>query len=419
MSAANCQLPTANCTSSEFASPMILHKMLLLFLGCLIATSNIAQNTISVATYLKNRVAELDNLPESTFQNKTFSPSWIDDLEFRTETNRYDIDRQQYTFRISPNTPKIRTAQANLYQLYLKKATLKTTLLKKDFIEIAFEEVLDFYEAFRKLTIKEALLLVIEDQEKVWRKLSLRSSDLPKEWLEIQATIAQLKIDIFKEEATLQMWQTEGIWLNWENLLPVDNLSQQIFAPNRPKFQLQAQAYDVNNLIVEREEELEQAEQRRLLDFFQVQYNGPHEDDFREKVSLTAAFRLPFSSNRQLKMEEIAIEKEVLQQERLAEKQLDTYQEKESRNRLNLLIQELRFTKEQAAEQTALLKEFSSRQSVQEGGNPLLLLYQQEASLKKELELLKLEIDIYQEYLDYLKLTEQLYQTDFYQLLTK
>ena len=134
MSAAICQLLTFRFISQQFTFFKMFYQFLLLCLGCFTAVSSVAQSTVSIASYLKNRVAELDNLPESTFQNKTFSPSWIDDLEFRTETNRYDIDRQQYTFRVSPNTPKIRTAQSNLYQLYVKKATLKTTLLKKDFI---------------------------------------------------------------------------------------------------------------------------------------------------------------------------------------------------------------------------------------------------------------------------------------------
>ncbi len=398
---------------------MMFYKFSLLFILACVVTDGSGQSTFSVQDYLKNRVAELDNLPESSYQNKTFTSSWIDGIDIRTETDEYQFSQQRYTFRVSPNTPKVRTAQSNLHQLYLKKAALKSTLLQNDFIEIAYEEVLDFYEAFQKLTIKEELLAVLEDQEQVWRKLSQRSSELPKDWLEVQEEITRLQVEIFKEEAALKIWQADGIWLNWKDLLPVDSLFQQISKEERSKFHLQAQEYDVNNLIIEREEELERAEQKKLLDFFQIEYSGPHTDAFRERVSLTAAFRLPYSSSRQLKMEEIAIEKEILQQERLAEKQLGTYKEKASRNQMNLLIQELTFTKKQTAEQAALLLKLANKQSEKEGGNPLILLYQQEQQLKKALDILKLEMDIYQEYIDYLKLTEQLYQPDFYTLLTK
>jgi len=398
----------------------MFHKILLLFVVVSAATINSqGQSTIRVQDYLKNRVVELDNLPESSYQNKTFTPSWIDGVDIRTETDQYDFNRQRYTLRVSPNTPKVRAAQSNLHQLYLKKASLKKTLLKNDFIEIAYEEVLDFYESVQNLTIKEELLVVLEDQEKVWRKLSQRSTDLPSDWMAVQEEIAKIKIEIFKEEAALKMWQVDGIWLNWNDLIPVDSLYQTISKGDKVKFYLQAQEYDVNNLIIEREEELEYAEQKKLLDFLQIEYKGPHTENFEERVSLTAAFRLPFSSSRQLKMEEIAIEKEILQQERLAEKQLANYKEKESRNKMNLLIQELTFTKMQIAQQANLLLNFAEKQSAREGGNPLILLYQKEQQLKKELDILELEMEIYQEYLDYLKLTEQLYQSDFYSLLTK
>lgn len=378
-----------------------------------------AQSTLSVQNYLKNRVGELVNFRESSEQHKSFTPAWIDGIDFRTETNQFDVDRQRYTFRLSPNTPKLRKAQANLHQLYLKKATLQNTLLKKDFIEIACEEVLDFYEAFQTLSIKEELLIVLEDQEKVWRKLSQRTTGFPKEWLAIQEDIGQLQVEIFREEEALKIWQADGIWLNWDDLLAAGSLIEKIQRNEAGKFHLQAKEYDIDNLIVEREEELEYAEQKKILDFIQVEYRGPHDDIFEEKISLTAAFRLPFSSNRQLKMEEIAIEKEVLQQERLAEKQLSIYKEKELRNRINLLTQELIFMQEKANKQASLLLNLATKQSNREGGNPLLLLYQKENRLKSALDILDLEMDIYQEYLDYLKLTEQLYQPDFYRWFSK
>ncbi len=396
---------------------LINSRLIIVLIWCVSTVMSFAQAPLSIPTYIQNRVASLDNLPERSARNQQFNAGWIDGMDIRTETDEFDFERQRYLFRVSPSTPKIRTAQTNLHQLYLKKADLKNSLLRKDFIEIAYEEVLVFYEAYRKLSIKEELLIVLQDQEKVWGKLSQVSKEIPKDWLEIQEDIAQLEIDIYKEANILSTWEFQG--LNWEDLIPADSILNQLGNNTNNRFPLKARAYDVENLIIEREEELEQAEQKKLLDFVQVEYRGPHEDLLKERVSLTAAFRLPFSSGRKLKMEEIAIEKEMLQQERLAEKQLNKYKEKDSRNKLDLLIEELIFSKKLYAEQAKKMLSIAQKSSAMRGDNPLFTLYQKEAQIEKKLEVLKLEMAIYAEYLDYLKLTELLFAASAYDLLSK
>ena len=153
--------------------------------------------------------------------------------------------------------------------------------------------------------------------------------------------------------------------------------------------------------------------------FIQVEYRGPHEDLLRERISLTAAFRLPFSSGSKLKLAEIAIEKETLQQELIAEKKLNQYKEKESRKKLELLVQELIFSKKLYAEQSKKMLAIAQQSRALRGDNPLFTLYQKEAQIERKLEVLKLEMSIYSEYLDYLKLTEELFNTSSYNLLSK
>lgn len=398
---------------------MLNSRLIILLIWCASTTLSLGQTSFNISTYIQKRVETLDNSSERSLPNNQFNASWIDGMDIRTETDEFEFNRQRYLIRVSPNTPKIRTAQSNLHQLYLEKAALQNTLLKRDFIEIAYEEVLFFYETFRKISIKEDLLLVLKDQEKVWGKLSQVSQDLPKDWLEIQEDIAQLEIDIYKEVNILKLWDAKALRLNWQDLIPADSIL--FLLENNPnnRFLLQAKEYDIENLIIEREEALEQAEQKKLLDFIQVEYRGPHEDLLRERISLTAAFRLPFSSGSKLKLAEIAIEKETLQQELIAEKKLNQYKEKESRKKLELLVQELIFSKKLYAEQSKKMLAIAQQSRALRGDNPLFTLYQKEAQIERKLEVLKLEVSIYSEYLDYLKLTEELFSTSSYNLLSK
>jgi len=392
---------------------------LILSLWCICTAGIFAQTTHNIQTYIKERVHQLDNISNRNYINNDFQASWIDGIDIRTETDQFNFNRQRYLFRVSPNTPKIREAQTNLHQLNIEKADLQRTLLKRDFIEIAYEEVLTFYEAFSKLKIKTELLIILQDKEQVWRKLSLTDNKIPEEWIKIKQAITQLEIDVFKEKTLVEAWQKEGAWLNWENLLPIDKMLEQLDLSANKRFQLQAREYDVDNLIIEREEALEQAEQKKLLDFVQIEYNGPHTDDFQEKVSLTAAFRLPFSSGRKLKMEEIAIEKEVLQQERLVEKKLNRYKEKKRKNELRLLIGEWAYAKDKFAQQGQEMRDFAKNAQNTTNNSLLFLLLQKETNTERALDVLKLEIAIYQAYIDYLAFTEELYLPTFYQYLSR
>lgn len=394
-------------------------SFLMLSLWCINTYGVFAQTTLNIQTYIKERVQQLDNIPNHNYSDDNFQAGWVDGMDIRTETDEFKFNRQRYLFRVSPSTPKIREAQTNLHQLNLEKADLQQTLLKKDFIEIAYEEVLTFYEAFRKLKIKEELLIILEDKEQVWRKLSLNTNKIPTDWIKVQQDIAQLEVAIFKEKTLLESWQMEGIWLNWGNLLPVDSISRKIDLSTNKRFQLQAREYDVDNLIIEREEALEQAEQKKILDFVQIEYNGPHTDELQEKVSLTAGFRLPFSASKKLKMEEIAIEKEMLQQERLVEKKLSQYKEKKRKKTLALLIGEWSYAKNKFAQQGQEMLNFAKNAQNTSSDALLFLLLQKEINIERALDILKLEIAIYQTYIDYLTFTEQLYLPAFHQFLSR
>lgn len=394
-------------------------SILMLSLWCLNTYGVFAQTTLNIQTYIKERVQQLDNIPNHNYSNNHFQAGWVDGMDIRTETDEFKFNRQRYLFRVSPSTPKIREAQTNLHQLNLEKADLQQTLLKKDFIEIAYEEVLTFYEAFRKLKIKEELLIILEDKEQIWRKLSLNTNKIPTDWIKVQQDIAQLEVAIFKEKKILETWQADGVWLNWGNLLPVDSISRKLNLSTSKRFQLQAREYDVDNLIIEREEALEQAEQKKILDFVQIEYNGPHTDELQEKVSLTAGFRLPFSASRKLKMEEIAIEKEMLQQERLVEKKLSQYKEKKRKKALALLIGEWSYAKNKFAQQGQEMLNLAENVQNTSSNALLFLLLQKEINIERALDILKLEIAIYQNYIDYLAFTEQLYLPAFHQFLSR
>lgn len=392
---------------------MINDKLITALLFIASTINGFAQQSISIDDFLKNKIEQ--NSTPTMMIVRDFNPSWIDQVDFRTETDEFDVVRQRYSVRVSPSSPKIRKAQRNLHQLYQEKANLESNIPNVDFIEFAYEELLTIIELSRKIRIKQNLLIVLNDQEIVHTRLLQIAKTTPKDWLEVQQDITQLKIDIYQHQEELNSLLPNGKSIEIDHLIPINQLLKQL----KPEANLSSKEQEVaiDLQLLEGEVGLEKAEQKNAFDFLQVEYRGPQKNPFEEKVSITAGFQFPFSGKQKLKLEELAIEQEVLKREVAADKQLTQYKINEKLRQLQLLIKELDFTKKTMnahLERATIIVEKSNQNAE---ANPLFSLYQKEESVQKELDFLKLEMMIYQEYIDYLVLTEQLFQTPFYNYL--
>ena len=158
--------------------------------------------------------------------------------------------------------------------------------------------------------------------------------------------------------------------------------------------------------ILESEIALKKAEGRKIFDFFQIEYRGPTDNNFAEKVSLTATFQFPFSNKRKLQVASLAIEKETAQKKAVARQAWNEHRAQKIKQRLLLLTKEL-----------ALMQEIEEQQNQRAAAlvqgvtnTPLLALEQKGQALEQQLDLLKVKLQIYDTYIDYLELTERLYQ---------
>ena len=60
-------------------------------------------------------------------QKPTFKAPFLDEIEVRTETDEFDLNRQEITLRVSPLGPKVRKSHKNLTtMLFCKKVDLFT-----------------------------------------------------------------------------------------------------------------------------------------------------------------------------------------------------------------------------------------------------------------------------------------------------
>ncbi len=376
-----------------------------------------AQSTIDFEEYLRLGLRSVDSLLSQRALLSTFKPSWIEKIDVRTETDEFDVDRQQYLVRFSPSTPGIRKAQMRLAALYGEKASLDRDQFRRDFIRDCYEDWLRIHRLSNQLKLRKNLLVILLDEQTVLQKLATQPDSRPKDLIEILEDISQLQIRIHRDEGRLKGLLPPGKQADFSGLISPETIAEKLLTTPQdqlPDWQKEAL---LRQQLTEAEIDLEKAEQKRYLDFLQLQYRGPHTDVWEEKLSVSLAFVLPFSPSRKLKIQELEIEQDLQKQE----EHIDHFRFEDRVNRKRLELQQLfaekDFVEDFFTTSSQQANTLASRYSKNESANPLLLLYQKRSEIENQLKLEEIEAEIYRSYFELQELTGALYQQPLRNLL--
>lgn len=360
----------------------------------------LAQPTISSKTFLQNQLQQVYNSSTLQLPNRAFNPAIIQEVEIRTETDEFQFNEQQYQLRFSPSTDKIITAEKELYKLYQHAANVKLAEEQQRFIIGIYQDFLRAYELQRKLDIEEQQLLVLQDLERTTKQLSSSGKISPRNWLDVQRDIMEIELTISWRKKALNIL-TKQQNISTEDILNVEQIVGKISTTTLHSGINSSEGIDLE--LLEAEIELEEAERKKVIDFLQFQYDRSPEDLLREKISVSASFRLPFYGDRKLKMEELAIEKASLAAEIESKKKWKTQQIQ----RLQIdLLSKYKEWKHMTMRITSFQKRvdfFIKKTNQSERTTPVLLLEERVNGLKSSLELLEIEIEVYDLYLEVLE----------------
>ena len=132
-----------------------------------------------------------------------------------------------------------------------------------------------------------------------------------------------------------------------------------------------------------------------------------------ERISIGTSINIPFSSKRSLKTQELELEQLILSEETQYEQFVKENRIHKEKLKLERLLDNYMLTKNELQIQQEEAMKFLVKITQKEGVSPLLLLYNKVEEQKQALDLLKLEEDIYNTYIDYLEVSEQLYVVPF------
>ena len=344
---------------------------------------------------------------------------FVEEISLRTETDRFNVDRQEYLGRVSLNgwseMRRVRelhsaelTAQQKTERVYLHEALVDR-----------YETIASIYQVLQELSLREQLQLVYEDKITVLKKMASLNVkpdldelikaeyDLDEEMLNIESSHAQLEhlknLVAILAPGAVGEWQldTSHFITPAQMELVIDQLAVTV-SQNPSLVQKQNKLEEIDA-----EYDLEKAESNQILDFLQVRYAGrPDENSFDQDFSFGAGFLLPFKGSSTVKFNELKIEKNDADQE------AQIYENELSRQ-LTIAMQKIKSLgiRYRMAEQQWKNSQAGftlEKYGVAQTEGPFLLLSAKEMQLKREMALLDVQRDMLEEYLKVLDWNGQL-----------
>ena len=338
----------------------------------------------------------------------------LDRLQFRTETDEFEFNRQEYAIRVSPGNYRLADYQKDLFKAQQEKLTLLNERGKAAPLLTAYSIWLNFRINVIELSLKQKKISLLQDKLKVYNK----QLDLPNfnvlRYIETEDALHNLELDVKELEVRIENQKkiiasqgnagdsnTANDLISISSLMKVAN-NEAGLVNSDP---LEKKILELDRMIIQKEIELENAESQQILDFLQLRYAGPHDDPFRERASISAGINLPTKSKNKLKINELLLEEQ--------ENDFEFQQEmEEQKYEVALALQELKeefelFELVNTQNQNSILKNATIMERVEASSStsPIDLLDIQLLAIEKEERLLNIKNDIYDAYLDWLEIS--------------
>lgn len=382
-----------------------------------------SQQTIDTEQFLMQRGAATVS-PDAPIRDKVYFP-WINEFEIRTETRDFDVNSQEYTLRLSPSTRRVRNAQKAFYEELAYAPDFDGQERYCELMTILHQDWLSLYILTENLQVMEDMMAVLADKQIIYERMAGTYQVELEKLMRLQTQHSDFEISFNKlkleRDYLLNKYDLQGVELDFSNFVGVEEVSQ-FLASNILSTHtdgLVDQETEFEKQLLVREIELETSENRQLIDFVQVKYNGPHTDFLRERLSIGLGFQLSNAGDKRLKMQELQIEQEELNRE--SERDLRDDQAKLTDLELKLRsdIQAFFHLQEVMQKERTQLQQLSRDISQKEGVSPLILLEIEERYYSMKLESLDEMEELLADYLTYLEESNKMCGPGFVNFLSE
>jgi len=375
-----------------------------------------SQQVINSEEFFKSGMRNFIEPEETTRKNTNFP--WVEKYEFRTSTRDSDFSRQAYTVRLSTSSSRIRNAQKAIYDEISNTPNFEWQDTYCNQLMIINNDWLSLYIINENKNLLEQLLGIMNDKKAIYEKMFGTLDIDPAKLLKLKSDRTDIKISLhdlrIQQEYLIKLYGFSTIQIDFSDFITTENITEDLFEKSISDEVLHIKdvEFQYKKSLLDKEMALEAAEGKKVLDFVQVKYSGPHSDLLKVRLSLGLSLQLSNSGSRKIKMQELKIEKENLN--RTFERNTNEIQKEVGllKYKLHADIENYSYLLEIGQEEGEELERLSNNISQSQGTSPFLLLAIKERKLSLKINLLRVKKELLQDYLTYLLKSQRLYQSE-------
>ncbi|MEO1258301.1 MAG: hypothetical protein AAFZ15_05870 [Bacteroidota bacterium] len=399
---------------------MLINKTLILIFhfSFFIFHSLTAQNKITANDFISTAMQDpqllLHQRQLDFLKNTDYKMPWADELEFRTETDEMDLDRQEYLLRFRYNSKAERNSRWNLHQSDIQLQEVEKTLLLEEALMDRYFLLAKYIFVYREINLLKAQQLVGIDKINVLRKkaTALAEVDL-NDLLTTEENNHEMELDLFKLENELQQLnKLISRRINTVESIELDTSGFLSFSELKDKIQQLPKDAGANYVFTKRqvgleknrlEFEKEKADNSWKIDYVQFKHAGRDRLNFAREWAFGMGVEIPLKDAGRLQrndimLDRIEMENRIeLQQKELSERLQEKFDE------LDLKLKEHELVTRQLSD--SQLQYSSDTYPQYRDADPLILLNIKSNLLKRQEDQLEIEEDVYWLYLEIIELS--------------
>jgi hypothetical protein len=396
---------------------------LFLFFFICFKTNVFSQNTSPISTSVFLATAKTKStvlrqqIKVDVLKSTRYYLPFLEKISFQTETDRFQLQRQQYQSRVSFNGFSEIKSEKQWKQANIKAEEAEQDVLFQDILLDRYGVLVEYKNALNALNLYKKIYLVFADKRDVLQKMAKLSTNFNIEDLikaeenayQYQQKIAEKEnlISKLNQFSQLIFNSKDNFQLDTTNWIPLSKIRD--FVNNLPNNSaknalLNRQEAEIN--LIQANYNVIKASNNKILDYGQIKYGARQTKEFQTELSLGLGFILPYRGSSKIALNKLNF-KQLEEKNKLQDIQesLDL-QLFSAQKDLEITFKEYDLVTKQINESQTL---YSLDHYMQmQGGSPIIMLRMQELVLQRQARLIELEHDATLQYLKIMSLTGKL-----------
>lgn len=343
----------------------------------------------------------------NTLKSTPYKLPFVEKINIQTETDRYELQRQQYQTRVSFNGWAEMKQEKKWQQANINVEEADKNVLFQDALLDRYALLIDYRAALKTLNLYQKIYLVFKDKRDVYQKMAKLSTNFDiEDLIKAEENVYQYQQKMADTEGAIRVMQQfsqrllesrDAVLLDTTNWIPLSKMRD--FVANLPKI-------GTNNALLSQQEakinlaqanyNLEKSSTKKFIDYAQLKYGARQKEALQTELSVGLGFVIPYRGSSKTVLKRLSF-KELEEKNKLEDirESLDL-QLFSAQNELEIILKEHDLVSQQINDNQTLyaLDHYTQMQ----GGSPIVMLRMQELVLQRQARLLDLEREAFIKY---------------------